>query len=191
MSNVLEADLRQTERTAQLLADAQRRALIGDSEFERLRFFTTAVHALRRGVRPCALFATLARNRCWGFGSHEDEDHARRALRRLEPGIRSSADPACEPMRAETLHRVERTRPAAPVPQVRSHPPPLPVSTPTAERSNRSSSHLPHDLRRAGEILLGINLGNSSGTVPENNSRRLDAKLLAEVRRRAVPELVG
>lgn len=53
-----------------------------------------------------------------------------------------------------------------------------------AAPASRPSPHPTHDLRSAGEILLGINLRHASRAVPEYNTRRLDAELLAKLGRR-------
>ena len=84
MSDVVMADLEVATRTAQLFVQANRLGWIGGSPADRLRFFTTAQHAQRAGDRPCALFASLARRRCWVYGSLSDEDTARNRLRELD-----------------------------------------------------------------------------------------------------------
>lgn len=96
VTNIVDEDLNQPERTEQLFADAQRRGLIGDSQADRLRFFTTVQHARSAATRPCAMLAVLARKRCWSFGNHSNEDEARRILRELDahPPDRSEP-PAC------------------------------------------------------------------------------------------------
>lgn len=83
MRNVIAADLEQPRRTLQLLEDALRHGLIGSSDAERLRFFTTVQHAKDAGLRPCALFASLARKRLWTFGNQHNEDRAQTILQKL------------------------------------------------------------------------------------------------------------
>lgn len=84
LSDVQPVDLERPERTVKLLGDAQRRGLIGTSQADRLRFFTTVQHARRRGARPEALLASLARRRCWHYGTQANEDDARRVLAVLD-----------------------------------------------------------------------------------------------------------
>lgn len=162
LANVVPEDLNSPDRMASLLQDARRRRLIGESEADRLRFFTTIHHAKRNGTRPCALLAALARRRCWTFGSHSDEELARESLRQLDSPT------------ATTTRATDRV-------QVTKH---------IATVSPRPSANPPHDFLRAGEVLLGINLGHARRGVAQHHASRLDSKLLAEVRRGAVSELI-
>lgn len=98
LSDVQLVDLERPERTVKLLGDAQRRGLIGTSQADRLRFFTTVQHARRSGDRPAALLASLARRRCWHYGTLDDEDAARAAVatldgRGLAPARQASSSP--------------------------------------------------------------------------------------------------
>ena len=86
MTDIVRSDLEVPGRTADLFADAQRRGWIGGLHVDRLRFFTTAQHALNVGNEPCALFAALARRGCWHHGTLKDEDTARSLLGRLDNG---------------------------------------------------------------------------------------------------------
>lgn len=76
--HVRREDLLDAERRNRLYGDVLTRGLIGPSQSERLQFDVTVHHCLRVGRNPPALFASLARSRCWHFGSHADEDAARR-----------------------------------------------------------------------------------------------------------------
>jgi len=77
-------DLRDDERLRRLLRQALGRRWLSDSEADRLRCFAAAEHALRVGTRnPAGLFAWLLQRRCWSFITGEDEERARRRLRRL------------------------------------------------------------------------------------------------------------
>jgi hypothetical protein len=108
IADVRMEDLTQPERTQALHADAVRRGLAADSPADRLRVFTTAQHAHRNGKDPCALFAALARRRCWHHGTLDDEDHARAALTRLE---RPNAPPT-----TSRGGEAKSTKPTGPVP---------------------------------------------------------------------------
>lgn len=103
IADVRMEDLTQPERTQGLHADAVRRGLAADSPADRLRVFTTAQHAHRNGKDPCALFAALARRRCWHHGTLDDEDHARAALARLD-----------HPSATQTTSRASEAGPAKP-----------------------------------------------------------------------------
>lgn len=77
LSHVRPEDLIDPERRIKLYRDVLKRGLIGSSESERLQFEVTIRHCLRVGTHPPALFASLARSKCWHFGSQADEEAAR------------------------------------------------------------------------------------------------------------------
>lgn len=84
LTDIRLADLEVPRRTMALFVDAQRRGVIGNATADRLRFFTTVQHARGTGDRPEALMASLARRRCWHYGTQADEDAARRVLAMLD-----------------------------------------------------------------------------------------------------------
>lgn len=84
ITDIRPEDLIQPDRTLALHADAVQRGISTGSPADRLRFFTTTLHAQRRGLDPCALLAALARRRCWHHGTLQDEDDARAILARLD-----------------------------------------------------------------------------------------------------------
>ena len=151
MTDVQEADLCHPKRTVLLLADAQRRGLIGRSECERLQFFTTAQHALRTGARPCALFAALARSKRWHFGSQQDEQSAQRCVQSL-------------------LCRSIDTEPAMSVPTpVTNELTPKHVSPPP----HQSARCHTRGFRSVREILLGIDVRQFGAVPPREPSEKL------------------
>jgi hypothetical protein len=80
LRHVTAAELRDTPALLELFADAIARGLAEDSEYERLTFVATAEYALRVGVSPPALFASLI-NAGWKLRfAGQDEDQARRRL---------------------------------------------------------------------------------------------------------------
>lgn len=56
--------------------------------------------------------------------------------------------------------------------------------------TKRCSTHPSHDFRRLAQVLFRVDFGDTSGTVAQYNPRRLDAKLLAQVRRCIVAETI-
>lgn len=102
ITDIRPEDLTQPARTLALHADAVRRGVSTNSPADRLRFFTTALHASRRGEKPCALFGALARRGCWYHGNLEDEDGARAILAKLDghggtKSLMSRAEPTQSP----------------------------------------------------------------------------------------------
>jgi hypothetical protein len=93
LSHVRHEDLVDPERRTRLYRDVLTRGLIGPSEAERLQFQVTIRHCLRVGTHPPALFATLARSRCWHFGSQADEE----AAQRPSPDGKTTASPLSVP----------------------------------------------------------------------------------------------
>ncbi len=84
LANVRHDDLIDPERRAALYHDVLARGLIDRSESASLRFQTTVRHCLRVGKNPPALFASLARSKCWHFGSQGDEEAARHPVRKRQ-----------------------------------------------------------------------------------------------------------
>lgn len=134
LTNIVPEDLESPARMLALFRDIRRRQLISDSEADKLRFFTTIQHAKRQGRRPCALFAVLARRRCWHFGTNTDEDLARGAI--------TAAGGQSEP----TTHM------AAQLPQARGAP--TRPANPTRRQGTRLSST--SGFATAGEVLAAV-----------------------------------
>lgn len=87
LRRVVWADLLDAKRLLVLHREAAARGLISQSECDRLRFFAAAEHAKAIGTRnPCGLFATIVRKSLWAFITQDDEEAARRALKRIESG---------------------------------------------------------------------------------------------------------
>jgi len=80
MANVVVDDLRDTDRLLGLFADAVSRGMVSQSDQDRIRFVAAAVHSLRIGDKPAALFASTVRNGRWLFISQDDESNAQRML---------------------------------------------------------------------------------------------------------------
>jgi hypothetical protein len=80
-------DLKSPKRLDLLCAQAVKRGIIGSSQFDRLQFFSAARHALNHGTsNPPGLFNWLIRLHKWEHITCEDEDQARRILKRIDFG---------------------------------------------------------------------------------------------------------
>lgn len=83
LKNVVEADLMESARLAELFKQACQKGWVRNSEADRLSFITAAVRARRVGDRnPCGLFVSLVKRRLLNFSSNADEDVARMMLAR-------------------------------------------------------------------------------------------------------------
>ena len=84
ISNVLDEDLRDTDRLLQLHEQAVEAGLIGDAEMDRLNFVSLAEHVLtsRESTRnPCALFIHLLKQAAWHEITPEEEDRANHRIK--------------------------------------------------------------------------------------------------------------
>lgn len=75
--DVKKADLQNFPRIFQLWRQAIQLKIITQSDRDRHRFISLAMHALRIGKKPGALFASNLHDRRWDFIAGVDEDHAR------------------------------------------------------------------------------------------------------------------
>jgi len=77
LSNVLDADLSDPERTDQLFEEAVARGLVRRSESHRLNFFAAAERAKRVATQNAGgFFAAIVRRECWHVLKNVDEDRA-------------------------------------------------------------------------------------------------------------------
>jgi len=74
------AELTETRRLLELLAQAVVAGLLTGSEHDELRFVAAAEHALRVGEEPCRLFASIVRRGHWLYLTLADEEAARQRL---------------------------------------------------------------------------------------------------------------
>jgi hypothetical protein len=79
-------DLTDDRRLTVLFEEAARRGTVENSPDGRLRFFAVAVHALRIGENPPALFGQLVRTGRWLYASVDDETAANARIKRFEYG---------------------------------------------------------------------------------------------------------
>jgi hypothetical protein len=83
LRDVQPADLIDDARLARLMEQARSRGWVNGSECDRLRFYGAAEHARACGQsNPPGLFVWMLKHQRWDFISQQDEDRARRRLRR-------------------------------------------------------------------------------------------------------------
>jgi hypothetical protein len=74
-------DLKDTDRTLTLFEEATALGWVGSSEADRLRFVSSAEHALAVGERnPAGLFFHLVRENLWRYLTQDEEDRANRRI---------------------------------------------------------------------------------------------------------------
>lgn len=84
LADVQPVDLVDPHRLRRLCDEAVERGWIRDSEHERLRVCSAAVHARRVGrSNPCGLFVAVLRRGLWTYLSNDDDDAGRGLLRAL------------------------------------------------------------------------------------------------------------
>ena len=77
MQNVSREELRDSKR----FDEAVQKGIVNRSEWDQLRFFALAEHALRVGTQnPAGLFSTNVRAGRWEYTSGDDEQNASRRL---------------------------------------------------------------------------------------------------------------
>lgn len=84
LRRVIPDDLKDPQRLLALHGQAVREGIVSDSEHDQLQFFAAAERARTVGSKnPPGLFVRIVRSGLWRFLSQDDEDAARRKLRRL------------------------------------------------------------------------------------------------------------
>lgn len=83
--NVIPLDLTSTARTLALFEDAVGKGMLADTESNRLNWVAAAVRASMVKARdPIRVFMGIVRRKLWHHITHEEEDRARKVLRKLQ-----------------------------------------------------------------------------------------------------------
>lgn len=95
--NVIPIDLTSTSRTLALFEDAVGKGMLADTEANRLNWVAAAVRANMVKARdPIRVFMGIVRRKLWHYITHDEEDRARKALRRLqEKSEGKRGEPSC------------------------------------------------------------------------------------------------